>query len=218
MWEVVERVGRRCTLLENAEVLIQESDSVGAYVELAKSGRVTVTRGALERLTREELEAALAHECGHLLHQVDALLLAIPLTTFLLPIVYLPLDVGLAVLGGADPPGLFLSTVLAVSILLAEFILSVHYRMLVEVLADLKSVEITGSDALASVLAKIEEFNKPVDIEGLLKKHLGRKLALLYPVVKAYITITNAYPPVQLRIHVIKEYHQRIFETRSLTT
>jgi len=127
--------------------------------------------------------------------------------------VFLPCDIGLAVLRGADPPSLFLSTMLAVLTLFAGFVLSMHYRMVEEVMADLKSVEITGSDALASVLAKIEEFNKPVDIEGLLKKHRGRKLVLFYPVVKAYITITNAYPPLHLRIHVIKEYHQRIFKT-----
>jgi Zn-dependent protease with chaperone function len=90
--------------------------------------------------------------------------------------------------------------------------------MLEEILADLKSVEITGSDALANALSKMELYSGSVDIKDLLKKHLGRKFALLYPVVRAFMSVIDAHPPFQLRIHVIKEYHQRIFETRSLTT
>ncbi|MEM0004610.1 MAG: M48 family metalloprotease [Desulfurococcaceae archaeon] len=211
--EVVESVGRRYGCLGDAEVLIWESDNIGAYVELARPDMVTVTRGALERLTREELEAVLAHECGHLFYRVDALLSAPPLVAFFSPIVFLPLDVGLAVLGGVESSRLFLSSVLAVLALFAGFVLSVHHRMLVETLADLKSMEITGSDALASVLAKMEQFNKPVDIEGLLKKHLGLKFTLLYPIVRASITIIDAHPPLQLRIRVVREYYRRVAKT-----
>jgi len=103
--EVVERVWRRCNCLGNAKVLIWESDNIGAYVELARPDMVTVTRGALERLTREELEAVLAHECGHLFYRVDVLLLAFPLMAFLFPIVFLPLDIGLACLEVLSPRG-----------------------------------------------------------------------------------------------------------------
>jgi heat shock protein HtpX len=211
--KVVESVGRRYGCLGDAEVLIWESDNIGAYVELARPDMVTVTRGALERLTREELEAVLAHECGHLFYRVDALLLAPPLVAFFSPIVFLPLDVELAVLGGVESSRLFLSSVLAVLALFAGFVLSVHHRMLVETLADLKSVEITGSDALASVLVKMEQFNKPVDIEGLLKKHLGRKFTLLYPIARAFISIIDAHPPLQLRIRVVREYYRRVAKT-----
>jgi hypothetical protein len=132
---------------------------------------------------------------------------------FLSPIVFLPLDIGLAVLRGVESSRLLLSTVLAILTLFAGFVLSVHHRMLGETLADLKSVEITGSDALASALVKMEQFNKPVDIEGLLKKHLGQKFALLYPVLKAFIIIIDAHPPLQLRIHVVREYYRRLAKT-----
>jgi len=74
----------------------------------------------------------------------------------------------------------------------------------------LKSVEITGSDALASALVKMEQFNKPVDIEGLLKKHLGRKFTLLYPIVRAFIIIIDAHPPLQLRIRKVSASKTRV--------
>jgi heat shock protein HtpX len=211
--EVVERVWHRCNRLRNAKVLIWESDNIGAYVELVRPDRVTVTRGVLERLTRGELEAVLAHECSHLFYRVDVLLLALQVMVFLSPIVFLPLDIGLAVLRGVESSRLLLSTVLAILTLFAGFVLSVHHRMLGETLADLKSVEITGSDALASALVKMEQFNKPVDIEGLLKKHLGQKFALLYPVLKAFIIIIDAHPPLQLRIRVVREYYRRVAKT-----
>jgi len=211
--EVVERVWHRCNRLRNAKVLIWESDNIGAYVELARPDRVTVTRGVLERLTRGELEAVLAHECSHLFYRVDVLLLALQVMVFLSPIVFLSLDIGLAVLRGVESSRLLLSTVLAILTLFAGFVLSVHHRMLGETLADLKSVEITGSDALASALVKMEQFNKPVVIEGLLKKHLGQKFALLYPVLKAFVVIIDAHPPLQLRIHVVREYYRRVAKT-----
>jgi len=211
---VVKGVVRGCGRFGNIEVLIWEGDDINAYV--SRSGgrvRVAVTRGALERLTREELKAMLAHECGHLFYRVDVLLLAFPLMAFLFPIVFLPLEIGLAVLRAVDSSRLLLSTVLAILTLFAGFVLSVHHRMLGETLADLKSVEITGSNAPASVLVKMEQFNKPVDIEGLSKKHLGRRFTLLYPIARAIISIIDAHPPFQLRIHVVREYYRRVTKT-----
>jgi len=211
---VVEGVVRGCGRFGDIEVLIWEGGGINAYV--SRSGgqvSVAVTRGALERLAREELKAMLAHECGHLSCIVDVSLSIFPVAAFLFPIVLLPADIGLTLLRYAGHPRLIPSTVLAVLTLLAGFVLSVHHRMLEEALADLKSVEITGSDALASVLAKTEEFKKPVDIEGLLKKHLGRKLALLYPIARAFISIIDAHPPLQLRIHMVREFYRRATKT-----
>ena len=225
---VVEEIGRRYGCLGDADVLIWESDGINASVNKSRGRvRVAVTRGALERLTREELEAMLAHECGHL----DAGLLrrlfgrgyfAAPAVGLFVAsaatTIVLSAHLVSTLIEPATVTELAFSTSLAILALITAFILSTCYSMLEEILADLKSVEITGSNAMASVLVKMEQFNKPVDIEGLLKKHLSRKLVLLYPVVKAFITIIDVHPPLQLRIHVIKEYHQRIFETWGLTT
>jgi heat shock protein HtpX len=223
---VVEEVGRRYGCLGDADVLIWDSDGVNAFVNKSRGRvRVAVTRGALERLTRGELEAMLAHECGHL----DAGLLrrfgrgyfaapAVWFFVFSVATIILSAHLVSTLIEPATVTELAFSASLAILALITAFILSTYYSMLVETLADLKSVEITGSDALASALVKMEQFNKPVDIEGLLKKHLGRKFALLYPVVRAFISVIDAHPPLQLRIHVIKEYHQRIFETRGLAT
>jgi Zn-dependent protease with chaperone function len=56
-----------CSGLGGAEVLVEERGNVNASIDQsAKPVRVVITRGALEKLTEEELKAMLAHECGHL--------------------------------------------------------------------------------------------------------------------------------------------------------
>ena len=53
--------------LGGAEVLVEERGNVNASIDQsAKPVRVVITRGALEKLTGEELKAMLIHECGHL--------------------------------------------------------------------------------------------------------------------------------------------------------
>jgi Zn-dependent protease with chaperone function len=77
---------RECGRFENTEVLIWEVGDVNAYVSRSDVRITTaVTRGALERLTREELEAVLAHECGHLFYRVDGSLLTLPFVAFIIP-------------------------------------------------------------------------------------------------------------------------------------
>jgi hypothetical protein len=53
--------------------------------------------------------------------------------------------------------------------------------MLGELIADVKSVEITGGNVLETVLSKIERVNKPADIKGLLRRHLGHAEFLSLP-------------------------------------
>jgi len=64
---VVEEVGRRYGCLKDVYVLSWEGDGINPSVNKSLGRvRVTVIRGALKRLMREELEAMLSHECGHL--------------------------------------------------------------------------------------------------------------------------------------------------------
>jgi Zn-dependent protease with chaperone function len=229
--DVVKEVGRKYGCLGDADVLIWESDGINAFVNKSRGRvRVAVTRGALKRLTREELEAMLAHECGHL----DAGLLrrlfgrgyfaAPAVATVVLFVASAATTMVLSahlvsmLIEPTTVAELAFSTLPAILALISAFILSTCYNMLNEILADLKSVEITGSDALATALSKMELYSGSVNIKDLLKKHLGQKFALLYPVVRAFISVIDAHPPLQLRIHVIKEYHRKIFETRGLTT
>ena len=85
--------------------------------------------------------------------------------------------------------------------------------MLEDIPANLKSVEVTSSDTLAGTLSKMEQYNGSMDIRGLLKKHLGRKFTSLYPIVRTFILIIDARQPLQLRIHVVREYYRRIIKT-----
>jgi Zn-dependent protease with chaperone function len=163
----------------------------------------------------------LAHECGHLgaglLRRFGRGYFAAPAVGLFVAsaatTIVLSAHLVSTLIEPATVAELAFSTSLAILALITAFILSTYYSMLEEILADLKSVEITGSDALASALVKMEQFNKPVDIEGLLKKHLGRKFALLYPIVSAFIIIIDAHPPLQLRIRVVREYYRRVAKT-----
>jgi Zn-dependent protease with chaperone function len=203
--------------------LIWDSDGINAFVNKSRGRvRIAVTRGALERLTREELEAMLAHECGHL----DAGLLrrlfgrgyfAAPAVGLFVASATTTMVLSAHLVSTLIEPAtvteLAFSTSLAILAVITAFILSTCYSMLEEILADLKSVEIAGSDALANALSKMELYSGSVDIEGLLKKHLGRKFVLLYPIARAFISIIDAHPPLQLRIHVVREYYRRVAKT-----
>ena len=218
-----------CSGLGGAEVLVEETGNINASIDQsAKPVRVVITRGALEKLTEEELKAMLAHECGHLdtglFHRVTGIaslpfLLAV-VTTLVLPVVIgvLSTNTVLALLEPVETPRLFTSTLTAVLALFTTFISVIYQRMLGELVADVKSVEITGGNVLETVLSKIEQVNKPADIKGLLRKHLDYVEFLFSPIVRALLLINDVHPPTQLRIRLIKEHHQRIFETRSLTT
>jgi Zn-dependent protease with chaperone function len=218
-----------CSGLGGAEVLVEETGNINASIDQsAKPVRVVITRGALEKLTEEELKAMLAHECGHLdtglFYRVTGIaslpfLLAV-VTTLVLAVVIgvLSTNTVLALLEPVETPRLFTSTLTTALALFTTFISVIYQRMLGELVADVKSVEITGGKVLETVLSKIEQVNKPADIKGLLRKHLGHAEFLFSPIVRALLLINDVHPPTQLRIRLIKEHHQRIFETRSLTT
>ena len=61
--EVCERFGIR----KVPEMFIEQSPIPGAYTLGASNYFVVVTSGLLENFTREEVQFALAHECGHIL-------------------------------------------------------------------------------------------------------------------------------------------------------
>ena len=227
--DVLGELRYACSGLGGVEVLVEETENINASIDQStRPVRVVITRGALEKLTGEELKAMLAHECGHLdtslFHRVKGIaslpfLLAVVTTlVFAVVIGVLSTNTVLALLEPAETPRLLTSTLTAILALFTTFTSVIHQRMLEELVADVESVETTGSEVLADVLSKIEQVNKPVDFEGLLRRHLGRVELLFSPIVRALLLINDVHPPTQLRIRLIKEYHQRIFETRGLTT
>jgi Zn-dependent protease with chaperone function len=217
-----------CSGLGGAEVLVEETGNINASIDQsAKPVRVVITRGALEKLTEEELKAMLAHECGHLdtgfFHRVTGIvslqfLLGV-VTALVLAVVIgvLSTNTVLALLEPVETPRLFTSTLTAVLALFTTFISVIYQRMLGELVADVKSVEITGGNVLETVLSKIEQVNKPADIKGLLRRHLGHAEFLFSPIVRALLLINDVHPLTQLRILVIKEQYQRRTRTRNFT-
>jgi Zn-dependent protease with chaperone function len=120
----------------------------------------------------------------------------------------------LALLKPVETPRLFTSTLIAVLALATTFISVIYQRILGELIADVKSVEITGGKVLETVLSKIERVNKLTDIKGLLRRHLGHAEFLFSPIMRALLLINDVHPLTQLRILVIKEQYQRRTKTR----
>ncbi|HZZ88753.1 MAG TPA: M48 family metallopeptidase [Caulobacteraceae bacterium] len=146
-----------------------ETDGMNAFASGLHEGRfsVTVTRGLLDNLDREELEAVLAHELTHIINRdvrtmVVAAIFAGVITLFC-QIVYRSIMWGGAWGGGNDRGrrgnvGLFMIIALVVGAV--GYFLALVIRMAIsrtrEFVADAGSVELTKNpDAMISALQKV---------------------------------------------------------------
>lgn len=81
LYESVRNLARRSGLSREPKVMVAEMDlpNAFAYGSPLTGPMVAVTRGILRRLPRDELEAVLAHEVGHLKHRDVVVMLMISL-------------------------------------------------------------------------------------------------------------------------------------------
>jgi heat shock protein HtpX len=144
-----------------------ESDGMNAFASGLHDGRfnVTVTRGLLERLDRDELEAVLGHELTHIINRdvrtmVVAAIFA-GIITLICQIIYRSIVWGGVWGGGRDRRGnvgLFLLIAMVVGAI--GYLLAIVIRMAIsrtrEYVADAGSVELTKNpDAMISALEKV---------------------------------------------------------------
>ncbi len=165
--------------LRTPTLRIIESDSLNAFASGLREGQysVTVTRGLMAALTREEMEAVLAHELTHVINKdVRTMVIASIFAGIISVICQLVVRGLFHVRGGggknknAGPLILIGFAIAAVGYLLAIVIRLMLSRTR-EFVADAGSVELTKNpDAMISALRKVSGRSKlqaPDDVQGM---------------------------------------------------
>ncbi|HEY2445811.1 MAG TPA: M48 family metallopeptidase [Rhizomicrobium sp.] len=157
--------------LQMPKVYIIDTDVMNAYASGIdnKSYAVTVTRGLLETLNRDELEAVLAHELTHIIDRDTRLLIVTIVFTgmisFLAQLLWRSIRFAAFTRGrsrGRGGGGAIVFVLIAAVVMLAGYLLALILRFALsrrrELMADAGSVELTKNpDALISALLKISQ-------------------------------------------------------------
>jgi heat shock protein HtpX len=162
LYNVVEEMKLAASLKYMPKVYVIEADYMNAFASgySEKSAMVAITRGLLQKLNRAELQAVMAHELSHILHQDIKLTL---LASVLANLMLIVLDVLFySVLFGSDDRDRKAGGLVAVIILL-RYILPITSILLLlylsrrrEYMADAGCVELTrDNQPLINALLKI---------------------------------------------------------------
>jgi heat shock protein HtpX len=163
LYNVIEEMKIAASLKYMPKVYIIEADYMNAFASgySEKSAMVTITRGLLQKLNRAELQAVMAHELSHILHQdIKLTLLASVLANLML--IVLDMLFYTALFGRNDDNNQKNSGILTVIILL-RYILPITSVLLLlylsrtrEYMADAGCVELTrDNQSLINALLKI---------------------------------------------------------------
>jgi heat shock protein HtpX len=161
--------------LPTPRLMVIETDALNAYASGLDEGdaTITVTRGLMETLTPQEMEAVLAHELTHLRNKDTQLLVVAVIFTgifsFIGDLVFRNLDFPLGRLprssgksSGDNKGAVFIVVLIALALIALSWGLAMLTRLALsrsrEFMADAGAVELTKNpDALISALRKIEK-------------------------------------------------------------
>lgn len=149
-------------------IYIIEEDSPNAFATgmSPEKASVAVTTALLHKLNREEIEAVIAHEIGHIKNH-DVRLMTITLALFSIIAIISDICLRFLFFRERENSNIFLTILSLVALILAPFIgMMIHYGMSRnrEYLADATGAELCRNPlALASALEKISNDPDPVD-------------------------------------------------------
>ena len=188
------------------KLYIMETEAMNAFATGLRINNavICVTRGLLDNLNKQELEAVLAHEMSHILHR-DMRVLTIA-TLFVGAIAFLA---ELMLRGGSrvtssksknNGGGLALIFIVAIVgyavAILSKFAIS-RKR---EYMADAGSVTLTkNKDAMIEALSKISGKSEIEDAPSDVRY-------MLFDNTKAYLGLFDTHPPIEKRIEALKQY------------
>ena len=196
------------------KVNVIEDPALNAYASgiSDKTYTVALTRGIIDRLNDEELEAVIAHELAHIRNRDVRLLI--------ISIVFVGIFTMIAQLGfrtllfsgnrrsNSDNKGNALLLIIVMLIAVIGYFLSILMRFAIgrkrEYLADASAAEMTKNPlALASALRKISGHSNlqkqaPDDVAQLFIEHAPHKAA--------FASLFATHPPIKKRIEVLEQF------------
>jgi len=238
--KVAQRVGySRRFEVRIADVEIPNAFAVGNVLKRA----IVVHKGLLQVLNRDEVEAVLAHELGHLVHRDNAYLLATsftPMITYIIGIAMIVAGYAIVVSAGEATryrrssqesgfAALFGLGLMATGIAAAVTAIVVNLAVLAfsrirEHLADLYAVRATGGYAIANALKKIERVVAKYGIEEgrfTVKPKLRDMLYIvpqLAELTPSLSFILSTHPPISMRIYIVRKYLEELEQQRLSAT
>ena len=201
---------------------IIETDALNAYASglSEKKAVITVTRGLMERLDRDELEAVLAHELSHVINR-DVRLLVIAvifvgIISFTVEIAARSLFYSSMSRSGGRRGNAGLMMLVAGVIVAAAYGLAIVIRFAMsrsrEFMADAGAVELTKNpDAMISALEKISGHSAMKDTPAEV-----RQMFIDNETKASFAGLFATHPPIEKRIEALVQYaggHRRVRET-----
>ena len=178
-----------------------------------KSYKVTVTRGLIETLDRDEVEAVLAHELTHIMNRDVRLLIIsvifVGIFSFIGELVFRSMFHSGVRIGGhtrsrkGDSRGGGVLILIAIALIVIAYLLALAIRFSLsqkrEYLADAGAVELTRNpDAMIGALQKISgrsQIDAPNDVQQMMVEN-----------TQAFAGVFATHPPIEKRIKALTEF------------
>ncbi|MEQ8937008.1 MAG: M48 family metallopeptidase [Amphiplicatus sp.] len=201
--------------LKPPKLNIIETDAMNAFASGINEGNyaITLTRGLINRLDKDELEAVMAHELTHIMNRDVRLLIVavifVGIFSFAGEIIFRGFFRSGVRVGGhtrsrnGDSRGGGLLILVAVAIIVIAYVLAMVIRFSLsqkrEFLADAGSVELTRNpDAMISALEKISgksDFDAPADVQQMMVENTHR-----------FAGVFATHPPIEKRISALRDF------------
>ncbi|MEE2692157.1 MAG: M48 family metallopeptidase [Pseudomonadota bacterium] len=201
--------------LKTPKLCVIETGALNAFASGIdeRTYTVTLTRGLIERLDRDELEAVMAHELTHIMNRDVRLLIVavifVGIFSFVGELIFRGFFRSGVRVGGhtrsrnGDSRGGGLLILVAVAVIVLAYVLAMVIRFSLsqkrEYLADAGSVELTRNpDAMISALEKISgksDVDAPPDVRQMMVENTAR-----------FAGVFATHPPIEKRIRALREF------------
>jgi heat shock protein HtpX len=205
LWNLLENlcISRGLTM---PDLRIAETDALNAWASGLSDKRavVTVTRGLLQAMDKDELEAVLAHELTHVLNHDSRLMVIAAIFAGVITLVAEMVARMLFYGGRGSRRGGGALMLVGFAAAAIGYVLAIMIRFAIsrrrEFIADAGSVELTKNpDAMISALLKISDhsdIHAPADIQAMFLDNHAHGFASLF----------DTHPPIQERVDALVKY------------
>jgi heat shock protein HtpX len=199
--------------LATPKLYIIETDVMNAYASGIdnKSYAITVTRGLLDTLNRDELEAVLAHELTHIIDRDTRLLIVtivfVGMISFLAQLLWSSIRFAVFTRGRSRRGGgVIVLVAIAAVVMFVGYLLALVLRFALsrrrELLADAGSVELTKNpDALISALMKISQNAEVPHVPSEVRQMFIENPPSFFDLGGLFAT----HPPIEKRIRILEQ-------------